>query len=418
MSDTAASPVQKWKANIDILNAAIRQEAGKATCASNATPTNPGLTNYVTSVVPVNDTVGLMRDMYSLSSTGADFYAEVDAFLDPSGPLMELKPHRDSIEDIERSILETAQYVWSRCAQPIKMSTNVLEGKAGYNTKWRTLSEVLVAMTKQTKEVKRFFQILSQGIQTEEYIDEVPFLIATPGFSKDMYVYFSPKHIQECRDKDPRKWAFLDVLKGAFSQGWKYPQAIQVWKDAMALLLYRWWQITDTASYDAGKEAQINSLVQARKGGVGNSDIMIDSQFFKEFGYRPNSQSTDEKIDTQKRKTFYESMGYEFIRKVIPSIVAQWGTGGTGFVKSNQTQEEVDKIGRLQDIEESLYSQYGSRKEWVALSKEKDPQLSSDLAKTIQGSKERQKKAEEAYKNYCWILGKQATNVWGAWRCI
>ena len=111
MSDTAASPVQKWKANIDILNAAIRQEAGKATCASNATPTNPGLTNYVTSVVPVNDTVGLMRDMYSLSSTGADFYAEVDAFLDPSGPLMELKPHRDSIEDIERSILETAQYV-------------------------------------------------------------------------------------------------------------------------------------------------------------------------------------------------------------------------------------------------------------------------------------------------------------------
>ncbi len=81
--------------------------------------------------------------------------------------------------------------------------------------------------------------------------------------------------------------------------------------------------MTGTASYDAGKEAQINSLVQARKGGVGNSDIMIDSQFFKEFGYRPNSQSTDEKIDTQERKTFYESMGYEFIRKVIPSIVAQ-----------------------------------------------------------------------------------------------
>jgi hypothetical protein len=39
----------------------------------------------------------------------------------------------------------------------------------------------------------------------------------------------------------------------------------------------------------------------------------------------------------------------------------------------------------------------------VALSKEKDPQLSSDLAKTIQGSKERQKKLGETYKNICGI---------------
>ncbi|MEI6710721.1 MAG: hypothetical protein WCK88_00110 [bacterium] len=79
------------------------------------------------------------------------------------------------------------------------------------------MSEILIAEAQQTKEVKRFFQILSQGIQTEEYIDEVPFLIATPGFSKDMYVYFSPKHIQECRDNDPKKKAFLEVLKSAFT---------------------------------------------------------------------------------------------------------------------------------------------------------------------------------------------------------
>jgi len=64
-------------------------------------------------------------------------------------------------------------------------------------------------------------------------------LIATPGFSKDMYVYFSPKHLQECRDNDPRKKAIKDVMKEAFTSGWKYPQAMQVWKDAMALLLYR-----------------------------------------------------------------------------------------------------------------------------------------------------------------------------------
>jgi hypothetical protein len=54
-----------------------------------------------------------------------------------------------------------------------------------------------------------------------------------------MYVYFSPKKIQECRDNSPRKKAFMEMLKSAFTTGWKYPQAIQVWKDAMALLLYR-----------------------------------------------------------------------------------------------------------------------------------------------------------------------------------
>jgi len=54
-----------------------------------------------------------------------------------------------------------------------------------------------------------------------------------------MYVYYSPKKLQECRDNSPRKQAFTEMIKKAFTAGWKYPQAIQVWKDAMALLLYR-----------------------------------------------------------------------------------------------------------------------------------------------------------------------------------
>ena len=48
---------------------------------------------------------------------------------------MELKPHTASIEDIEQSILETAQYVGSHCAQSVKITTNILEGKAGYDTR-------------------------------------------------------------------------------------------------------------------------------------------------------------------------------------------------------------------------------------------------------------------------------------------
>jgi hypothetical protein len=54
-----------------------------------------------------------------------------------------------------------------------------------------------------------------------------------------MYVYFSPKKLQECRNASPRNQAFWEAIKKSFTSGWKYPQAIQVWKDAMALLLYR-----------------------------------------------------------------------------------------------------------------------------------------------------------------------------------
>lgn len=415
MTDTSSSPIQQWRENINILNTALRREADKVKCDTSTTATvNPAFVNYIGQVVPLDSSVSLMREIYSLSSTGADFFSEVDSFLNPAWPLMELKPHTASIEEIERSIIETAQYVWSHCAQSVKITTNILEGKSGYDTRWRTIWEVLIAMAQQTKEVKRFFQILSQWVQTEEYIDEVPFLIASPGFSKGMYIYYSPKHIQECRDNDPRKWAFWDVLKWAFTSGWKYPQAIQVWKDAMALLIYRGSQLVGAGSADASKDAQINSIVQARKGGIGNSDIMINSQLFRELGYRPSSQSIDEKTDTQEKKAFYESMGYEFVRKVIPNLVAQAWVNGTGFVKNIQTQEELEKVKRLQDMEETMYAQY--RIGLVDTNKANDPQLASDIAEIIRNSKKQRKSIEETGKNICDSLKKQAKNIF-AWRC-
>ncbi len=241
LSDTSGSPLQKWKENIDILNTAIRKEANTTQCdtTSSSGTVNPAFVNYVGRVIPLNSSVSLMKELYGLSSSGADFFSEMDTYLDQAGPVMELKSHTDFIEEIERSIIETAQYVGVHCAQSVKITEDILAGKSAYITTDRTIAEIMADMTKQTKQVKRFYQILSQGIQTEEYIDEVPFSIAPTGFSKETYVYYSPKHIQECRDNDPRKKAFMEVLKGAFTSGWKYPQAIQIWKDAMALLLYR-----------------------------------------------------------------------------------------------------------------------------------------------------------------------------------
>jgi hypothetical protein len=82
LSDTSASPIQKWKENIDTLNAAIRTEAGKSECRVSSTSTDAAYINYISKVVPLDSSVSLMREIYSLSSSGADFFSEVDSFLD------------------------------------------------------------------------------------------------------------------------------------------------------------------------------------------------------------------------------------------------------------------------------------------------------------------------------------------------
>jgi hypothetical protein len=85
-------------------------------------------------------------------------------------------------------------------------------------------------------------------------------------------------------------------------------------------------------------------------------------------------------------------------------------------VKNTQLQEETARIQRLQDLEESLYTRYGARKEEVALSKEKDPQQASELAGFISTTKQTNKQLKETDKNVCTITGEQATNV-TAYRC-
>ncbi len=416
LSDTSNSPIQAYKKNIDTLNTFVRQQASTSSCDTSAATSS--MWAYMATIIPMDSAVSLMKEVSSLVSSGSDFVTESDAFLDPAGPLNELKAHRDTIEKIERSIFETTQYVWAHCASWQKITEDAFHGQGGYNTRWRTLSTVLGEMVRETREVKRFFYILWQWIQTEEYIDEVPFPIASRGFSTNMYVYYSPKKLQDCRDNSPRKKAVQEMIKNAFATGWKYPQAIQVWKDAMALLLYRGSQLGGGGTYDPVKEAQINRIVKAKVWWLGNSDILINSQFFKEFWYRPNSKTTNESLQNLAKKIFYKGTWYDFVRKAIPSLIAQDKVSdGPGYIKSIQAKDELDKVARLRTMETSLYVQYSIRKESIAAKKAQDPKLTSDLAQIIGGTQLRQKDLKALYKLVCQNLGKQATNISGAWRC-
>jgi len=82
LSDTSDSPIQKWRENIDSLNTAIRSKSGSSQCDVGASTSNSGFSNYVARVVPLDSSVSMMYDIYSLSTLGTDFFSEKDAFMD------------------------------------------------------------------------------------------------------------------------------------------------------------------------------------------------------------------------------------------------------------------------------------------------------------------------------------------------
>ena len=106
-----------------------------------------------------------------------------------------------------------------------------------------------------------------------------------------MRKFYTSEALQKCHDEEPKNIAIKEAMKKAFTVGWKYPQAIQIWKEAFQLLLYS----AGVGETDASKDAQIKAIVSAQKGGLGNSRFVLNSQFFKEFKKRPN-QTTEESI--------------------------------------------------------------------------------------------------------------------------
>ena len=118
-------------------------------------------------------------------------------------------------------------------------------------------------------------------------------------------------------------------------------------------------------------------------------------------------------MDTRLKRSFYETTGYDFRRKVIPSLINQ----DTSAIKAGQTKTQTNQINRLQTIEKNLYSTYEPRKDSIADHKQQDPKLASDLVNILMKSDERLKTIKKVHKTMCTILAKQAGNVSESIRC-
>jgi hypothetical protein len=76
-----------------------------------------------------------------------------------------------------------------------------------------------------------------------------------------MRAFYTSEALQKCYDEEPKNVAIKKIMKESFTAGWKYPQAIAIWKQAFQLLLYS----TGVGEKDASKDAQIQAIISAQK---------------------------------------------------------------------------------------------------------------------------------------------------------
>lgn len=407
LSSTSSSPINDYIKNVEKILDAAKSAASGTQCAI-----AEWWAAHLKVAIPAQSVRGLLNNIQSVWYSLASLLSDIRYYFDSSDTMLlaSTQEHQKIALEILQKIVKASVDIGSKCAQGVvTFKEDVALDNSTYKTKNRTLQEVLKDTTEQTTHVLIFFRNLVTNVADREYIDETHFPIAPTWFANNMRTFYSSENIQKCHDEDPKNQKIQEVLKEAFTTGWKYPQAIQIWKDAFALLLYRSGQITGSGETDASKDAQINAIVQAQKWGLGNSRTLINGQIIKEFLSNPKNQTITERIAEASKRVAYETFGSLFIRQTIPDIKNEY---------SNQSSTSIsqfpksDKNGqRLAAIDKNLYTDYAGRKVPVGENKAQDPRTVVWLVQAIEQLELARPIIEEIAKLVCDIYGRQATNV-------
>lgn len=430
--DTVPSPaIDSFEKNIDTIIEAIKKEAPRAQCSK---PSQ--YPSYLDIAIPAQSIKALLGSMQAVSYNLGSITSDIRYYFNSTGmTLASVQKHQNSILDIKGKILSAGRFVGWYCAQRVQFQEDIAIEWSIYKTKDRTLEQVLTDMTGQTSHVLMFFRQLVTNTVDKEYDDEAQFTMAPEWFANKMREFYTSEALQKCHDEEPKNIAIKEAMRKAFTVGWKYPQAIQIWKQAFQLLLYS----AGVGESDASKDAQIKAIISAQKGGVGNSRFVLNSQFFKEFKKRPN-QTTEESVKESLERSATETAGNNsfFWRYTMPwtaqkpraaldtmmqIIIANIAITPTVYAEDPKAQNTID-FSKTQtsgtgfiDMEKQLYNQYALRREKVEWSKAQDPSTVTGLVQSLEELWNIRETVEENMKIACANLDKQGTNVWAAARC-
>lgn len=408
LNNTPSPSIEAYWKNVDKILEAAKSAAKSSECNRPADSSA-----HLEVAIPAQSVRGLLDALSAVGYDLTSLMSDIRYYFDSSDTMLltQTQSHQNSILEIQQNILEASAEIGSKCAQGvIRFETDVaLDGGATYKTKGRLLQDVLVDTYDQSKHVLIFFRNLVTNVADREYVDETLFPIAPAGFANGMRSFYSSENIQQCHDEEPKNQKIMETLKEAFTTGWKYPQAIQIWKDAFNLLFYRSAQLTGSGETDPSKEAEINALVEAQKWGVGNSRLLLNSQFFKEFKKRANNQTVLEGVKEVSKRIAYETFWSLFERQIIPDLRREKGNQAPVTVLDFP---ESDKDGtRLATIDKNLYTDYAVRKELVGQNKAQDPKTVVGLIQALEQLELARPIIEEMAQLICDLYGRQATNV-------
>lgn len=418
ISDTSQSPILTFQESIEVLRTSIEDEAGQHSCETVwQYPVDSELAGKEPYLI-INTVSELLHEVSSSGVLGSDYIDESNYSTQLEWPTNELHAHEEMIYEIRRSILQTTRIVAEHCAGDVQIKTSLLWENARYDTTGRSIKKILKDMNAQTAEVWRFFLIKAQWEDTDEYRDEIPFSIAPEGFSKSMSDYFSEKNIAACRDQDPRRKAIEKLSWKSFLAWWNFKEAIQIWKDAMQLLLYRWSQLAGSTETNPAFEARINDIVQKQKWSVGWSNVVLDGNFLREFASSWHQNSALESAKEISKKLLYNTGAYDFLRKTVPTVIEEKLAEGETRTQATDFSWNSQSIQSYDEIVDKLYNRYLERQERVARDVSSDPEVTSSLVQILENMNSMQEDSQEMYKNICKILqSKQATNIAWAYRC-
>lgn len=408
LNETPSMPIQKWGENIEMLIQEIKNTAGADT-GCNKPAEYP---NHLDVAIPARSIQNLTGYMQAQSKSIDTLVSEIRYYFDNSGMLLAAEQnHQNSILDLQKKIIDAGVYIWDRCAHDVIIKTNVPLIHSPYTTQGKTLGKILWDMSAQNTEVLKFFRNLIKEVATDqEYSDETLFPIAYKGFAQEMRNFYSPQAIQACHKEDLKNKSVESFIGKSLTAGWKYPQAVQVWKDAFRLLLYRSWSLAGLTDKDASKETEIKNIVQAQKGGMGNSRFMINGQFLKEFGRRGNNQTTFELIKDVGKRIAYEFYGPLFRKQVIGDVArSSENIASINLARYAETNHDANELAA---IDRANYNAYAMRQLYVGQNKEQDPKTVTGLIQTIEELEKTRPTIEENVNLACNdVLNKQATNI-------
>ncbi len=397
-------PIESYTKNIETLLEAAKNLATSSECVK-----PEWYPSYLDVAIPAQSIQTLLNSFQSLGYNIGSLASDMRYYFDTTGMLLpSVQQHQSTILEIETTILSAGRFIGSRCGQAVRFEEDIEITWSLYKTKNRTLQDILTDSYAQTSHVLLFFRNLVTNVADREYLDETQFTLAPSWFATEMRKFYTSEALQKCHDADPKNESIREVMKKSFSFWWKYPQAIQIWKDAFALLLYRWGQIAGNTETDPAKDAQINTLVEAQKWGVGNSRFLLNSQFFKEFWKRANNQPVAETVKDTGKRIAYEVFWYIFLRQTLPDIKR---ANPEGYARPYEFSSFDTDARALAEIDRWLYNDYARRKVLVGQDKEQNPDTSVGLVQSIHELEKARPIIEENTNLACDSLNKQATNI-------